>query len=102
MVEHLGRVAGAVLGKVEAGAEAGAVAEDHQRAGLPLGAARGRFELGQQRVVDGVALSRTVQADPGDAVAEFIGDGVPDFHVAPPPSPNGLAPSMYGSGRLPA
>ena len=65
------------------------MAEHHQRPRLLLRAPRGGGELGQQRVVDGVALARPVQADPGHAVAHLVGDGTLGVHAAPPPG--GLA-----------
>jgi hypothetical protein len=48
MVEHFGRLAGAVLGEVETGAEARAMAKNHHRTGFTLRPARCRFELGQK------------------------------------------------------
>jgi hypothetical protein len=44
MVEYVRRLPGTVLGKIEPGARARAMAEDHHGAGFTLGLARCRFE----------------------------------------------------------
>src|SRR4051794_38118230 len=85
MMKHLRRLPGAVLGKIEPGAKARTMAEDHHGAGFTLRLARCRFELAQERIVDGIALLRPVQADPGNTAPEFVCHGIRDVHGAPPP-----------------
>ncbi len=76
VAEHGGRVARLVLGQIEAGTECGAMAVDDDRASLGLGAGDGGGERGEQRVIDRVALGGAVEADPGDAIAKLVADGV--------------------------
>jgi len=47
------------------------MAEHHHGARLALRLRHRRIQRGQQRIIDGVALGGAVQADPGDAVAQF-------------------------------
>ena len=76
-----------VLREVEAGAEAGAVAEEDHRPRLGLRAPDRGLQFGQRRLADGVALGRAVQADPGDGAAQLVGDGALLGHPIPPRAP---------------
>src|SRR3984893_13425555 len=59
-VEHLRRLPRAELLEVDAGREAGAVTENHRRAGLVLSPAHRRLERGQKGVANSVALVRPI------------------------------------------
>ncbi len=72
VAEHGFGVARLMFGQIEAGAEGGTVAVDHDRARFGLSAGDGGGECREQRVVDRVALGGPIEADPGDAVAKVI------------------------------
>ena len=59
---RLGDVALLQLGEIEAGAEVLALAADHDRAHVVGKVDEGGVQLRHQRVVDGVALGRAIQA----------------------------------------
>ena len=76
MVDALDRRAVHVLGKIEAGGEMLAVAEDHAGLGLCAGARDAKPQRLDERVVDGVAFLRPVQTDERDGTVELIGEHV--------------------------
>src|ERR1700730_5171635 len=71
-VEHLRRLPRAELLEVDAGREAGAETENHQRAGLVLSPAHRRLERVQKRVANSVALVRPIEPQPSDTVTQLV------------------------------
>src|SRR4029079_2813750 len=69
MQHRLGDVALGQLGQVETGAEVIALAAEHDRARRFGQAGEGGLELRDKRIVQGVALGRTVEAHVGHRVA---------------------------------
>ena len=81
VVKHLPRLPRAVLGEVEAGGEAGTVAENHQRPGLLLSPAHSRLKPGQKHLADRVALVRPIQPEPSDASTQLLGNSAFGVHA---------------------
>jgi hypothetical protein len=73
VVKHLFGGASLMLDEIEPRAEARTVAEEDDGSGLAMGATHRVPDSRDQRVVDGVALGRTIKSDPGNLAMRLIG-----------------------------